>query len=109
MGTMTVEAPAPQNMQALAKANRVRLARAELKREVREGRLSVREAMDRPEAETMLLFDLLIEQRRWGKSRVRRFLLSLSWNDRGMLALEAKQCGSLTERQKNVIGDRLIA
>ena len=34
-------APAPQHLQALARANKVRLARAELKRQVAEGELSV--------------------------------------------------------------------
>ena len=34
-------APAPQHMQALAQANKVRLARAELKRQVADGELSV--------------------------------------------------------------------
>ena len=37
----TATAPAPQHMQALAQANKVRLARAELKRQVADGELSV--------------------------------------------------------------------
>src|ERR1044072_6911444 len=48
MGT-TATAPAPQHMRALAQANRVRLARAELKRQVAEGEASVAGVgLDRP-------------------------------------------------------------
>ena len=39
----TATAPAPQHMRALAQANRVRLARAELKRQVGEGETTVAE------------------------------------------------------------------
>ncbi len=39
----TATAPAPQHMRALAQANRVRLARAELKRQVAEGEATVAE------------------------------------------------------------------
>ena len=41
----TATAPAPQHMRALAQANRVRLARAELKRQVAEGETSVAEVV----------------------------------------------------------------
>ena len=50
----TATAPAPQHMRALAQANRVRLARAELKRQVAEGETTVAEivldARGRPRA-----------------------------------------------------------
>ena len=53
-------APAPQHMQALARANRVRLARAELKRQVAEGELSVADVvLSCPwEAHSMAIADL---------------------------------------------------
>ena len=41
----TATAPAPQHMQALAQANKVRLARAELKRQVADGELSVADSL----------------------------------------------------------------
>ena len=45
----TATAPAPQHMRALAQANRVRLARAELKRQVAEGEATVAEiVLERP-------------------------------------------------------------
>ena len=73
MGT-TAMAPAPQHMRALAQANRVRLARAELKRRVADGEITVAEVvLQRPwEADTMTISDLLQAQRRWGRTRCRR-------------------------------------
>ena len=75
MGT-TATAPAPQHMRALAQANRVRLARAELKRQVAEGEATVAEiVLACPwEAESMAIADLLVSQHRWGRERCRRFL-----------------------------------
>jgi hypothetical protein len=89
-------APAPQHMQALAQANRVRLARAELKRQVAEGEATVAEiVLACPwEAESMAIADLLVSQHRWGRERCRRFLGSLRIS-------ETKTIGSMTERQRN--------
>ena len=65
----TATAPAPQHMRALAQANRVRLARAELKRQVAEGEATVAEiVLAGPwEAESMSIADLLMSQHRWGR------------------------------------------
>ena len=67
-------APAPQHMRALEQANRVRLARAELKRQVADGELTVAEiVLNCPwEAESMKISDLLTSQHRWGRTRCRR-------------------------------------
>src|SRR3954469_5023598 len=101
MGT-TATAPAPQHMQALAQANRVRLARAELKRQVAEGEASVAQiVLDCPwEAESMEIADLLMSQHRWGRSRCRRFLTSIPMT-------ETKTIGSMTMRQRNELAARL--
>jgi hypothetical protein len=95
-------APAPQHMQALAQANRVRLARAELKRQVAEGELSVADVvLDCPwEAESMAINDLLMSQHRWGRTRCRRFLAALSMS-------ETKTVGSMTDRQRRALAARL--
>ena len=95
-------APAPQHMQALAQANKVRLARAELKRQVADGELSVAEVvLDSPwEAESMTIADLLMSQHRWGRTRCRRFLQQLSMN-------ETKTIGSMTDRQRRCLSGRL--
>src|SRR3954452_8135100 len=98
----TATAPAPQHMRALAQANRVRLARAELKRQVAEGEASVSEiVLDRPwEAESMGIADLLMRQHRWGGTRSRRFLASIPM-------VETKTIGSMTDRQRNELARRL--
>ena len=101
MGTTAI-APAPQHMQALAQANRVRLARAELKRLVAEGDANVADVvLECPwEAESMTIADLLMSQHRWGRSRCRRFLLSIPMT-------ETKTIGSMTERQRKDLAARL--
>lgn len=91
-------APAPQHMQALQRANEVRLARAELKRHVGEGTVSVREViLDCPwEAASMTVVELLLSQRRWGTTRASKLLAQI-----GMP--EAKSVGAMTERQRLVL------
>ena len=73
----------PQHMQALAHANRVRLARAALKRSIAHGERSAAEVIrDCPwETESMTLAELLTSQRRWGRTRARKFLLGLALNE----------------------------
>ena len=89
-------------MRALAQANRVRLARAELKRQVAEGETSVADiVLDCPwEAESMPIADLLLSQHRWGRTRCRRFLASVPMS-------ETKTVGSMTERQRRALSARL--
>jgi hypothetical protein len=95
-------AAAPQHMQALAQANRVRLARAELKRQVAEGELSVADiVLECPwEAESMAIADLLMSQHRWGRTRCRRFLGAFPMSER-------KTIGSMTDRQRRELAARL--
>ena len=98
----TATAPAPQHMRALAQANRVRLARAELKRQVADGELDVAEVvLECPwEAESMSIADLLMSQHRWGRTRCRRFLASIPM-------VETKTVGSMTDRQRNALAAQL--
>jgi hypothetical protein len=98
------EAPrAPQHLQALQQANRVRLARAELKRMVAEGERSAAEVvLECPwEAESMTIGDLLMSQHRWGRTRCRRFLAAISM-------VETKTIGSMTDRQRRALAARLV-
>jgi hypothetical protein len=96
-------APGPQHLRALQRANEVRLARAELKRRVSEGELAVSEiVLDSPwEAESMAIADLLMSQRRWGRTRCRRFLAQVP-------LLETKTIGSLTDRQRRAVAAQLM-
>jgi hypothetical protein len=95
--------PAPQHLQALERANRVRLARAELKRRVESGATPAAEViLECPwEAETMAVGDLLMSQRRWGQTRCRRFLAQVPLS-------ENKTIGTMTERQRNALAQLLI-
>ena len=81
-------APMPQHMEALAHANRVRLARAALKRSVAAGTVGAAEIVRSCpwEVESMTVGELLRSQRRWGRTRVRKFLFSLSLNENRELA-----------------------
>lgn len=99
----TVTVPqAPQHMQALARANRVRLARAELKRSIGRGEVDVAEVIrDCPwETESMTLAELLTSQRRWGRTRARKLLQAVALS-------ENKRLGTLTPRQRALLTSAL--
>jgi hypothetical protein len=104
MGETATMTAAPQHLRALHHANRVRLARAELKRKVASQRVSAAEVvLDCPwEAASMEISDLLMSQRRWGRARCRRLLLSLGLP-------ENKQIGTLTVRQRQALAAVLNA
>jgi hypothetical protein len=95
--TATIDA-APQHLKALEQANRVRLARAELKRQVASQETTAAEVvLNCPwESSSMELSDLLMSQRRWGRARCRRLLLSLGLP-------ENKHIGTLTPRQRRAL------
>jgi hypothetical protein len=91
-------------MRALERANLVRLARAELKRAIARGDVEAAEVIrDCPwETESMTLAELLTSQRRWGRTRARKFLVPLSLS-------ENKQLGTLTERQRTLLSSELAS
>ena len=96
-------APAgPQHMRALARANQIRLARAELKRGVAAGKIDVAEVIVYCpwEANGMAVADLLISQRRWGETRCHKLLAQLPVS-------EQKTIGSMTDRQRRVLAAML--
>jgi hypothetical protein len=103
---MTAEArvsPGPQHMQALERANAVRLARAELKRRVAIGEICAADViLGAPwEAESMTISDLLTSQRRWGHTRCRKFLQCVPMS-------ENKTVGSMTDRQRHALAEMLV-
>jgi hypothetical protein len=104
MNATATIAAAPQHMRALELANRVRLARAELKRRIADGEMSVGEIiLTCPwEAATMPIGDLLMSQRRWGRTRCRKFLASIPMS-------ENKPIGSMTDRQRRTLAALLEA
>lgn len=99
---MDAATAAPQHMRALEQANRVRLARAELKRQVSDGYQTVAGiVLDCPwEADSMTIADLLMSQHRWGRTRCRRFLASIPM-------IETKTLGSMTDRQRQTLAAKL--
>jgi hypothetical protein len=100
----TVPVQIPQHLEALARANRVRLARAALKRAVAASETSAAEVVrECPwEAESMTLAELLTSQRRWGRTRARKFLASMALS-------ENKRLGTLTRRQRLLLAAELQA
>jgi hypothetical protein len=96
--TATMAPAPPQHMQALQRANEVRLARAELKRNVGVGAITVDEVILKCpwEAASMTIAELLTSQRRWGTTRCSKFLAGI-----GMP--ETKTVGSMTERQRSLL------
>ena len=104
MGDAATTTAAPQHLRALHHANKVRLARAELKRRVASQQVAAAEVvLECPwEAASMEISDLLMSQRRWGRARCRRLLLSLGLP-------ENKQIGTLTARQRQALAAVLSA
>lgn len=102
--TTAVSIEAPQHMRALERANTVRLARAELKRAIARGDREAADVVrDCPwETESMTISELLTSQRRWGRTRARKFLLPLALN-------ENKQLGTLTARQRRLLSTELAS
>jgi len=104
MPQTATKAPGPQHLRALALANEVRLARADLKRRVLEQEISVAEiVLDPPAAaENMTVADLLMSQKRWGHQRCSKFLAAIPMS-------EAKTVGAMTQRQRRAVAEALDA
>lgn len=98
MGDTASASGSEQHLLALERANLVRLARAELKRQIAAEEISASHViLDCPwEAASMSISDLLMCQRRWGRARCRRLLVSLG-------VPENKQIGTLTQRQRSAL------
>jgi hypothetical protein len=103
METATIT-PEPQRLRALERANAVRLARAELKRRIADGDLSAAEViLTCPwEASSWSVGELLMSQRRWGRTRCRKFLAHNQIS-------EMKPVRSLTERQRRLLAAQLTS
>jgi hypothetical protein len=104
MGNMVTVDAAPQHLRALERANRVRLARADLKRRIAAGELDAAEViLSCPwQADSMVISELLMSQRRWGRTRCRRLLTALG-------VPENKRIGTLTHRQRIALAAMLTA
>ena len=104
MSNNAVAGAGQQHLEALEHANRVRLGRAQLKREVAAGELSASEVIHASpwQVNSMEISDLLMSQKRWGRARCRRLLVSIN-------VPENKKIGTLTERQRLALVGMLCA
>jgi hypothetical protein len=104
MGNSATVGAGQQHLRALEHANRVRLARAAMKRRIAAGELSASEViLTCPwQAYSMSISDLLMSQKRWGRARCRRLLMSIG-------VVENKTVGTLTERQRLALAAVLTA
>jgi hypothetical protein len=104
MDSGMIDVQTRQRVEALGRANRVRQARAEVKRRIADGDVSAAEVilLHPWEVETMPVADVLISQRHWGDMRCRRLLACVGLQER-------KSIGSMTERQRLALAARLSA
>ncbi len=103
-GKRSADGGGRQNMRALEHANRIRLARAELKRRIAKGDVSVAEILLEPTDEVagMAITELLASQKRWGATRCSKFMDAIGLQ-------ETKTVRSLTERQRAAVAAVLNA
>jgi hypothetical protein len=90
--------PQAQRMKALERANAIRKARAQLKRRLSAGEISVAELLldPPPEAVAWPVGELLTSPRGWGVARSRRVLAAHQ-------VKETKPIGQLTARQRHLL------
>lgn len=81
-----------QRMTALAQANEIRCGRAELKREVRAGAVSVAQAMQHDHCQSMKLVDLLVCVPKVGRVKAMKAISRLGVSP-------SRRIDELTERQ----------
>ena len=95
---------AQQRLNALARANQLRAARAGLKRQIASGEVNCAELILRPrwEIERMPIAQLLATQRSWGEERCRKFL-------RRMKISGIRPIGSISERERQLLAEALRA
>lgn len=99
----------PQCLVALEKANRSRLAGAEIRREIRQGLISVTAALYDERAGSLTVMHLLGAQHGWGPFRVRRLMECVAWGLNDFAIRETKRVRELTERQRAELAHALLA
>jgi len=84
-----------QRMEALKRANEIRVRRAQLKKDLKDGRLQIEEVLrDPPEyVETAKVFDILMAVPKFGRVKAARFLTQCRIS-------QSKTIGGLSERQR---------
>jgi len=84
-----------QRMEALKRANDIRVRRAQLKKDLKDGRVRVEEVLSRPPdyVETAKVFDILMAVPKFGRVKAARFLNQCRIS-------QSKTVGGLSERQR---------
>jgi len=82
-------------MDALRRANEIRVRRAQLKKDLKDGRVRVEEVLSRPPdyVETAKVFDILMAVPKFGRVKAARFLNQCRIS-------QSKTVGGLSERQR---------
>jgi hypothetical protein len=85
-----------QRMDALQRANEIRTRRAQLKRDLKAGRVSIHTLLNEPPEylETAKVFDMLLAVPKYGRVKVGKILQSCRISP-------SKTIGGLSERQRN--------
>ena len=85
-----------QRMDALQRANQIRTRRAQLKRDLKAGRVSIQDLLKRPPEylETAKVFDMLLAVPKYGRVKVNKILVTCRISP-------SKTIGGLSERQRN--------
>lgn len=92
----TPERSLNQRMDALARANRIRTERAQLKRDLKAGRLSIHTLLLKPPeyVETAKVFDMLLAVPKYGRVKVNKILANCRISP-------SKTIGGLSDRQRS--------
>lgn len=88
----------PQPLIALDRANEIRFARCQARRDLRAGVITLAQTLDLACCRRMRVVDVLVWQRGWGPHRARRALRAAGCSER--LLVE-----QLTDRQRQVLGE----
>src|ERR687897_3926335 len=84
-----------QRMEALRRANEIRVRRAQLKKDLKDGRVRVEQILRKPPdyVETAKVFDILMAVPKFGRVKAARFLNQCRIS-------QSKTVGGLSERQR---------
>jgi hypothetical protein len=84
-----------QRMEALKRANEIRVRRAQLKKDLKDGRVNVEEILSDPPdyVETAKVFDILMAVPKFGRVKAARFLNQCRIS-------QSKTVGGLSDRQR---------
>jgi hypothetical protein len=94
--SMAPERSLNQRMDAFARANQIRIKRAQLKRDLKSGRLSIHSLLLEPPeyVETAKVFDMLLAVPKYGRVKVNKILAHCR-------IAPSKTIGGLSERQRS--------